>query len=91
MTLGGKLKELRDAKNLKQREIGNVIGLDGSFICQVELDKKPLNRKHLSKLANFCDIDDNVLELLWLADKIYRMIEKEQFAKASVSNVLDRL
>ncbi|SNR14422.1 helix-turn-helix domain-containing protein [Tenacibaculum jejuense] len=91
MTLGGKLKELREAKGLKQREVGYVIGLDGSFISQIELDKKSLNREHLSKLASFFKINEVELQILWLADKVFRTVQDEDIAEKSIRVVLERL
>ncbi|WP_418514104.1 helix-turn-helix domain-containing protein [Corallibacter sp.] len=91
MTLGDKLKRLRESKGLVQREVGAVIGLDGTFISQVERSKKPINRKHLKSLASFFSTDEAELQMLWLSDKIYHIIEKEKTAKKSIQNVLDRL
>ena len=91
MTLGSKLKELREAKGLKQREVGYVIGLDGSFISQIELDKKSLNREHLSKLASFFKINEVELQILWLADKVFRTVQDENIAEKSIRVVLERL
>lgn len=91
MTLGSKLKELREAKGLKQREVGYVIGLDGSFISQIELDKKSLNREHLSKLASLFKINEVELQILWLADKVFRTVQDENIAEKSIRVVLERL
>ena len=91
MTLGSKLKELREAKGLVQREVGAVIGLDGTYISKIEKNDKSVNRDHLSVLADFFSCDENELQTLWLADKLYRIIREEEFAKASVQIVLERL
>jgi transcriptional regulator with XRE-family HTH domain len=52
-TLGDKLRQLRDEKNLMQREVGSVIEVDGAFISKVENNEKPINRKHLTTLSKF--------------------------------------
>ncbi len=52
-TLGDKLRQLRDEKNLMQREVGAVIEVDGAFISKVENNEKLINRKHLSTLSKF--------------------------------------
>ena len=55
-TLGDKLRQLRDEKNLMQREVGAVIEVDGAFISKVENSEKPINRKHLAALSKFFKI-----------------------------------
>lgn len=91
MTLGEKLRELREEKGLVQREIGAVVGLDGTYISQVERSKKPINRKHLKMLASFFSVNESELQTLWLADKVYHIVEEENTAKDSILNVLERL
>lgn len=91
MTLGEKIRLLRDEKSLTQREVGNIIGLDGTYISQIELNKKSLKRNHLKNLAYFFKINEVELQTLWLSDKIFRMVAKEKNAKESIVNVLERL
>ena len=91
MTLGEKLRLLRNKKRITQREVGAIIGLDGTYISQIELDKKSLNRQHLSKLAFFFEIDEDELQTLWLADKVFKTVQNERMAKKSILNVLERL
>jgi transcriptional regulator with XRE-family HTH domain len=69
-SLGEKLRELRDSRNLMQREVGAVIGVDGAFISKIEKNEKPINRNHLKKLSDFFNINEDELQVLWLADKI---------------------
>lgn len=54
--LGKKLRALR--------EVGNVIDLDGAFISNVETNKKPLNRKYLSTLSKFFNVQEQELQTL---------------------------
>ncbi len=85
-----RLKELRLSNNLKQREVGALVGLDGTFISKIERNEKSLNRSHIKVLAKHFQVNEDELQILWLADKIHKMVEKERFAKASISNVLKR-
>lgn len=87
-TLGGKLKQLRDQRNLKQREIGAVINVDGAFISKVENNDKSINRNHLPKLSKFFNIEEDELQSLWLADKIRLVIKEESLGKQAVEIVL---
>lgn len=79
MTFGEKLKELRENKGLSQREVGASIGVDAAFISKVEKGEKKVSRSHLPDLSNFLKIENEILETLWLADKLYQLIENEEY------------
>jgi len=90
-TLGDKLRQLRDEKNLMQREVGAVIEVDGAFISKVENNEKPINRKHLTTLSKFFKVQEDELQTLWLADKIYNMTHSEPTALTSLNTVINRI
>lgn len=91
MTLGEKLRQLREAKNLMQRQIGALIEVDGAFISKIENNDKPINRQHLKKLSNYFNVKLEELETLWLADKIDNIIEDEETAELAIKEVQYRL
>lgn len=91
VTLGEKLKQLRDEKHLMQREVGNVIDVDGAFISKVENNEKPINRKHLSTLSKFFDVPEDELQTLWLADKVRLILDGEPFALSALKMIIKDL
>jgi len=88
-TLGDKLRQLRDEKNLMQREVGSVIEVDGAFISKVENNEKPINRKHLTTLSKFFKVQEDELQSLWLADKIRLIIKEEKLGKQAIQIVFN--
>ncbi|HUH73615.1 MAG TPA: helix-turn-helix transcriptional regulator [Chitinophagales bacterium] len=88
-TLGDKLRQLRDERNLMQREVGAVIEVDGAFISKVENNEKPINRKHLTTLSKFFKVQEEELQTLWLADKIRLMIKDEPNALVALKNIIE--
>lgn len=88
-TLGDKLRQLRDEKNLMQREVGAVIEVDGAFISKVENNEKPINRKHLATLSKFFKMQEDELQTLWLADKIRLIIKEEKLGKQAIQIVFN--
>ena len=90
-TLGDKLRQLRDEKNLMQREVGAVIEVDGAFISKVENNEKPLNRKHLPTLSKFFKVQEDELQILWLADKIRLIIKDEKHGIEAIQKILNDL
>jgi HTH-type transcriptional regulator, competence development regulator len=49
--LGEKLKELREAKGLVQRQVAAELEVDTAYISKIESNEKPVSRTHLKKLA----------------------------------------
>lgn len=90
-TLGDKLRQLRDENNLMQREVGAVIEVDGAFISKVENNEKPLNRKHLPTLSKFFKVQEDELQILWLADKIRLIIKDEKHGIKAIQKILNDL
>jgi len=91
MTFGEKLRELRESKNLMQRQVGALIEVDGAFISKIEKNDKPIKREHLKTLSQYFKIELAELETLWLADKIEHIIENEKNAASAVKLVQKRL
>lgn len=80
MTLGQKIKELRENAGLKQRELAHQLGVGDGFLSKVENDQKPLKRDDLIKLNKLFKTPIDELESLWLANKVYSIIRDEESA-----------
>lgn len=48
---GAYLHNLREKRGLSQKELGYVVGIDNTNICQMELGKRPIPHKHMPGLA----------------------------------------
>ncbi len=76
--LGEKIKALRTQIGLNQWEIAAALGIDTGFISKIENSDKILSRSHLSKLAKILNTNEDELETLWVADKIFTLIKNEK-------------
>jgi HTH-type transcriptional regulator, competence development regulator len=85
--LGEKLKELREAKGLVQRQIAAELEVDTAYISKMESNEKPVSRHHLKKLAQVLSISEDELLTLWLADKLYDVVKDEQVGMKSLEVV----
>ena len=85
--LGVKLKELREAKGLLQREVAAQLNVDTAYISKVEHDDKRLSKNHIRILANILGVTDKELLSLWLADKVLSVIEEEDVADQAIDIV----
>ncbi|MBT1707296.1 helix-turn-helix domain-containing protein [Fulvivirgaceae bacterium PWU5] len=85
--LGEKLKELREAKGLVQRQVAAGLEVDTAYISKMESNEKPVSRNHLKKLALMLNITEDELLILWLADKVYDVVKEESVGIQSIEVV----
>ncbi len=78
--LGEKLKELREAKGLVQRQVAAELEVDTAYVSKMESNEKPVSRTHLKKLSELLGIDEEELLTIWLADKVYDIVKDEDVA-----------
>lgn len=78
---GIKIKALREVKGISQRALGAYIEVDAAFISKVESGEKIMSRKHLPIISQVLDIEEAELLKLWLADKVYKIVEEEDFGQ----------
>ncbi len=76
--LGQKLRELREAKGLVQRQIAAELEVDTAYVSKIESNEKPVSRQHLKKLSILLGISEDELLTLWLADKLYDIAKEEE-------------
>jgi len=89
--LGEKLKELREAKGLVQRQVAAELEVDTAYVSKMEGNEKPVSRTHLKKLAEFLGIDEKELLTIWLADKVYDMVKDEEIANDAIKLVQNKM
>lgn len=78
--LGEKLRELREAKGLVQRQVAAELEVDTAYVCKMECNEKPVSRNYLRKLSMLLGIAEKELLTLWLADKVYDVVKDETIA-----------
>jgi HTH-type transcriptional regulator, competence development regulator len=89
--LGEKLKALREAKGLVQRQAAAILQVDTAYISKMEHNEKPVNRNHLKKLAKLYSVPETELLPLWLAAKVLQVIKKQQYGKEALKLILKHL
>jgi transcriptional regulator with XRE-family HTH domain len=89
--LGEKLRELREARGLVQRQIAAELEVDTAYISKMESNEKPVSRHHLKKLAALLSISEKELLIIWLANKILRTIDEEEYKEQAMQLALKTL
>ena len=74
------IKNAREQKKLKTRELGQMLNIDQSLISKFENGTRKPTRKQVAQLANFLDIDYETLMIAWLKEKILYEIGDDDFA-----------
>ena len=87
--LGEKLRELREAKGLVQRQVAADLQVDTAYISKMEHNEKPVSRNHLKKLSKLYNVSENDLLPIWLADKVLQLVENEKFSVQALEMALN--
>ena len=74
------LKNARETKGLKVREISNLSGIDQALISKFESGARKPTREQIIKLASILDIDFETLMIAWLKEKILYEIGDDEYA-----------
>lgn len=91
MTIGQRIRQLRDKAGMKQRELAAKLEIGEGFLSKVENDQKQLKRADLKKLSNLFKISLSELETLWLANKVYDLVKGESQGSQALKVAEDQL
>ena len=74
------LKNAREQKGLKTRELAQLASIDQALISKFESGTRKPTKDQISKLAQLLEIDYETLMIAWLKEKILYEIGDEEFA-----------
>ncbi|UTN02461.1 helix-turn-helix domain-containing protein [Flavobacterium bizetiae] len=74
------LKNAREQKGYKTREVAQLLGIDQALISKFESGGRKPTREQILKLSQLLEIDYETLMIAWLKAKILHEIEDEEFA-----------
>lgn len=89
--LGERLKELREAKGLVQRQVASYLDVDTAYISKMESNEKPVSRIHIKKLSILYDVQENELLPIWLANKILKILGTENYSIQALEIALTKM
>lgn len=84
MTVGQKIKKLREENKISQLELSKAVGINNSVMSRIELDERPIRDDELVKIADFFDVSADYL----LGRTIVRK-QADTFAAHSDSDMSD--
>ena len=74
------LKTAREQKNIKTRELAQLLGIDQALVSKFENGSRKPTREQISKLATALDINFEELMIAWLKEKILYEIGTDDLA-----------
>jgi Fic family protein/DNA-binding XRE family transcriptional regulator len=74
------LKNAREQKGLKTREVAQILGIDQALISKFESGTRKPTKDQISKLSHLLEIDYETLMIAWLKEKILYEIGDDEFA-----------
>lgn len=89
-TIGKIVKKVRLDKQLSQKGLANLIGVDVSFICKIEKDEKKVSLEKLESISKVLNIDYNNLKHIYYSDKINSVFinEEKEFVIQVLENII---
>lgn len=87
MIFGNKLKQLRERKQIPQRQLAAVLEIDTATYCKIEKGDRQAKREQVVALSKFLKANSKELLRLWSAAKVYDIIAGEDEA-AKILNVV---
>lgn len=72
------IRHRREEKELLLRHVAAQLDIDTALLSKVERGDRNLKREHVVLISEILDIDTNELLTLWLADRVYQVIEDEE-------------
>lgn len=83
-TFGEKLRELREAKGLLLREVGESLRMDTALVSKFERDERIPTKDQVLAFAKFYNISTENLLVAWLSEKIAFELVGEKVAIKAV-------
>ena len=80
MTIGQKIRELREEAQMLQRELAYKLNVGDAYLSKIERNQKNIKKEHLKTISELFKYSYEELETLWLANKVYYIIKDEKQA-----------
>ncbi|MBF1601619.1 MAG: helix-turn-helix transcriptional regulator [Prevotella sp.] len=91
MLFADKLKELREKKQLLQRQLASALEIDTPMYSRIERGERKAKREQVILLAKLLGANEKDFLQLWLADKVYDVLAEEDCAVGVINMVAENI
>lgn len=81
---GDKIRTLREEQNLLLRQVASILEIDTALLSKIERGERQAKKEIVIRVAKILKTKAEELLTLWLADKVYKLVEEEQFGYAAL-------
>jgi Fic family protein/DNA-binding Xre family transcriptional regulator len=85
------LKNAREQKGIKTRELAQLIGIDQALISKFESGTRKPTKEQVAKLAQVLELDYETLMIAWLKERILYEIGNEEFSLKALNLVKEEI
>jgi predicted nucleotidyltransferase len=78
--LGNTIRKLREAKELPLRIVAAYLDIDQAILSKIERGQRKISRNQVVKLAQYFQVKEEDLLVVWLSDKLVYEVEDEELA-----------
>jgi transcriptional regulator with XRE-family HTH domain len=79
-TLGDIIRQQREEKGLPLRIVAGFLNIDQAILSKIERGQRKASKDQVLKLAEYFNVDREILLVAWLSDKIIYELTGEEFA-----------
>ncbi len=91
MLFAEKIKQLREERQLPQRQLAAELQIDTATYCKIERGDRSAKREQVVMLAKLLEAESNALLSLWLADRIMKTIDGDELAREALMIVEQKI
>jgi transcriptional regulator with XRE-family HTH domain len=84
---GKKIRSLREARGLLQRQVAYHLDIDSPMLSNIERGDRRAKREWIPKLAKLLQVSEEELLTYWLADRVFDVVDNEKVAKETIKTV----
>jgi transcriptional regulator with XRE-family HTH domain len=90
MLFGNKIRQLREEKQMLQRQFAAALEIDTPMYSKIERGERRAKREQVIALAKIFKVNPDDFLTLWIADRIIEVIEDEKELAGKALNVVQK-
>lgn len=79
-TFGELIRNLREQNGLPIRKVAAHLDIDPSTLSKIERNERSANREYVKKLSELFNVDERILLVNYLSDKVMYELVNEEFS-----------
>jgi transcriptional regulator with XRE-family HTH domain len=82
-----KIRELREVRQMPQRQFAAALEIDTATYCKIEKGERRVKREQIPIIAKLLKTNQKELLILWLAEQVVEVLEKDKKVSDKVLDI----